>query len=207
MYNVIRTNRCSSRQAHMPTSLAGKAYQEQTPRGVSPLGFAACYHRDARMVIDFKSAPALGFAACRSALPLSTEGTKEPQGRKKVRRKLLESFDDSNKNRIFAPKRDIEKAMASDKTQYVVALIAEFANHFGLTTAQAVKYLSKYKALELYDRQYGYMHTQSFASNVRDLSAYCRRMGGLSAIPIRILVRLFISLLRKVRQWILLLLG
>ena len=28
--------------------------------------------------------------------------------------------------------------MASDKTQYVVALIAEFANHFGLTTAQAV---------------------------------------------------------------------
>lgn len=32
--------------------------------------------------------------------------------------------------------------MASDKTQYVVALIAEFANHFGLTTAQAVEYLS-----------------------------------------------------------------
>ena len=130
------------------------------------------------MVIDFKSAPALGFAACRSALPLSTEGTKEPQGRKKVRRKLSESFDDSNKNRIFAPKRDIEKAMASDKTQYVVALIAEFATHFGLTTAQAVKYLSQYKALELYDRQYDYLHTQSFASNVRDLSAYCRRMGG-----------------------------
>lgn len=68
--------------------------------------------------------------------------------------------------------------MASDKTQYVVALIAEFATHFGLTTAQAVKYLSQYKALELYDRQYDYLHTQSFASNVRDLSAYCRRMGG-----------------------------
>lgn len=29
-----------------------------------------------------------------------------------------------------------------------------------------------------YDRQYGYLHTQSFASNVRDFSAYCRRMGG-----------------------------
>ncbi len=78
----------------------------------------------------------------------------------------------------LCPRKIIEMAMASDKTQYVVALIAEFANHFGLTTAQAVKYLSKYKALELYDRQYGYMHTQSFASNVRDLSAYCRRMGG-----------------------------
>ncbi|MBQ6726966.1 MAG: DUF3791 domain-containing protein [Bacteroidales bacterium] len=68
--------------------------------------------------------------------------------------------------------------MASDKAQYVVALIAEFAEHYGLTTTQAVEYLSKYKALELYDRQYGYLHTQSFASNVRDISAYCRRMGG-----------------------------
>lgn len=68
--------------------------------------------------------------------------------------------------------------MASDKAQYIVALIEEFATHFGLTTTQAVQYLSRYKALELYERQYGYLHTQSFASNVRDLSAYCRRMGG-----------------------------
>jgi hypothetical protein len=68
--------------------------------------------------------------------------------------------------------------MASGKAQYVVALIAEFAEHYGLTTAQAAKSLSQYKALELYDRQYDYLHTQSFASNVRDLSAYCRRMGG-----------------------------
>lgn len=68
--------------------------------------------------------------------------------------------------------------MASDKIQYVVALIAEFAAHFDITTAQAVEYLSRYKAIELFDRQYGYLHTQSFASNVRDISAYCRRMGG-----------------------------
>ena len=68
--------------------------------------------------------------------------------------------------------------MASDKAQYLVALIAEFAEHYGLTTTQAAKYLSQYKALELYDRQYGYLHTQSFESNVRDLSAFCRRMGG-----------------------------
>ena len=70
------------------------------------------------------------------------------------------------------------RIMASDKAQYVVALIAEFAEHYGITTADAAKYLSQYKALDLYDRQYGYLHTQSFASNVRDLSAYCRRMGG-----------------------------
>ena len=68
--------------------------------------------------------------------------------------------------------------MASDKTQYIVALIAEVASHYGISTVQAAQYLSRYKALDLYDRQYGYLHTQSFASNVRDLSAYCRRMGG-----------------------------
>ncbi len=68
--------------------------------------------------------------------------------------------------------------MASDKTQYIVALIAEFASHYGISTVQAAQYLSRYKALDLYDRQYGYLHTQSFASNVRDLSAYCRRMEG-----------------------------
>ena len=68
--------------------------------------------------------------------------------------------------------------MASDKTQYIVALIAEFASHYGISAVQAAQYLSRYKALDLYDRQYGYLHTQSFASNVRDLSAYCRRMEG-----------------------------
>lgn len=68
--------------------------------------------------------------------------------------------------------------MASDKIQYIVALIDEFAIHYGLTTSQAVRYLSQYKALDLFDRQYGYLHTQSFASNIHDLSVYCRRMGG-----------------------------
>lgn len=59
-----------------------------------------------------------------------------------------------------------------------MALIAEFAEYYGITTTQAAKYLSQYKVLELFDRQYGYLHTQSFASNVRDLSAYFQRMGG-----------------------------
>ncbi len=69
-------------------------------------------------------------------------------------------------------------SMATDKTQYIVALISEFASYYGLSTVQAVRYLSRYKALDLYDRQYGYLHTQSFESNIRDISAYCRRNGG-----------------------------
>ncbi len=69
-------------------------------------------------------------------------------------------------------------SMATDKTQYIVALISEFASYYGLSTVQAVRYLSRYKALDLYDRQYGYLHTQSFESNIRDISTYCRRNGG-----------------------------
>ena len=68
--------------------------------------------------------------------------------------------------------------MASEKVQYVVALISEFAVHYGVSTQEAVKYLQRYKAIELYNRQYDYLHTQSFESNVRDIAAFCRRKGG-----------------------------
>ena len=68
--------------------------------------------------------------------------------------------------------------MASEKVQYLVALIAELAAHYGISTKEVVQYLQRYKALDLYNRQYEYLHTQSFASNIRDISAYCRRMGG-----------------------------
>ena len=68
--------------------------------------------------------------------------------------------------------------MASDKIQYVVALISEFASHYGISTQKAVEYLNRFNALDLYDRQYHYLHTQSFSSNVSDLTAYCRRKGG-----------------------------
>lgn len=68
--------------------------------------------------------------------------------------------------------------MASEKVQYLVALIAEMAAHYGISTKEVVQYLQRYKALDLYNRQYDYLHTQSFESNIRDISAYCRRMGG-----------------------------
>ena len=68
--------------------------------------------------------------------------------------------------------------MASDKVQYLVALIAEFSAHYGISTQDVVRYLQRYKALDLYNRQYDYLHTQSFESNIRDITAYCQRMGG-----------------------------
>lgn len=68
--------------------------------------------------------------------------------------------------------------MATDKTQYAVALISEFASHYGLSTTEAARYIGRYGAFDLFDRQYNYLHTQSFESNIHDISAYCRRMGG-----------------------------
>lgn len=44
--------------------------------------------------------------------------------------------------------------MFTDKIQYLVALISEFAQHFNLTTAQAERYMSRYGALELFDKHY-----------------------------------------------------
>ena len=67
---------------------------------------------------------------------------------------------------------------SSAKIQYLVALISEFASHYGMTTKEAMRYINRYKAIDMYDRQYNYLHTQSFESNVRDIAAYCRRMGG-----------------------------
>ena len=81
---------------------------------------------------------------------------------------------------IFARKTTSENllCMASDKVQYLVALIAEFSAHYGISTQDVVRYLQRYKALDLYNRQYDYLHTQSFESNIRDITAYCQRMGG-----------------------------
>ena len=97
-----------------------------------------------------------------------------------MRSRVLKSLNSSvflSKSVIFAL-TESKKLMASDKTQYIVALIAEFAAYYGISTVEAAQYFNRYKALELFDGQYPYLHTQSFASNIRDISAYCRRMGG-----------------------------
>lgn len=87
-------------------------------------------------------------------------------------------FKKTNLGRLVNTNDKEIKTMESEKAEYLEALIEEFAAHYGITTDEAERYLSKYKAIELFDRQYGYLHTQSFESNVRDITAFCRRMGG-----------------------------
>ena len=61
-----------------------------------------------------------------------------------------------------------------DKLEWTVIFILEF----GLTMKQAFNYLSRYKGIDFIDRNYGYVHTQSFASMVNDIAEYCHRHGG-----------------------------
>lgn len=68
--------------------------------------------------------------------------------------------------------------MFTDKVQYIVALISEFANKYGISDVQAAKYLSRYGAIDLCDKHYDYLHTQSFASSVSEIAAFCKRNGG-----------------------------
>ena len=70
--------------------------------------------------------------------------------------------------------------MASNaaKIEWTLIFATEFGRKFGLTLPQAFDYLSKYQAIDFIDRHYDYVHTQSFASMVDDLEAFCRKKGG-----------------------------
>ena len=66
----------------------------------------------------------------------------------------------------------------TDKIEYIIALITEFAQAHGLSTQQAYLYLKKYKGIDFIDQFYDVEQTFSFANSVEDLTVYCHRMGG-----------------------------
>ena len=68
--------------------------------------------------------------------------------------------------------------MLKDRVEYIVALIAEFAKHFGITNQESAQYLGRFHAFDLCEKHYNIMHTLSFAENVNNLAIYCRRQGG-----------------------------
>lgn len=68
----------------------------------------------------------------------------------------------------------------SDKLEWTVIIILEFGHRYGLSMKQSFNYLSRYKGIDFIDRNYEYVHTQSFASVIDDTSEYCARHGGLS---------------------------
>ena len=65
-----------------------------------------------------------------------------------------------------------------DRIEYIIAFVNEFGQRFGLSDAQAYRYLKTYGAITTINQHYGALHTQDFRGNVDDVATYCRRMGG-----------------------------
>ena len=65
-----------------------------------------------------------------------------------------------------------------DKIEWTVVFLVEFGKRHGLTLKQAFNYLLRYKGINFVERHYDYLHTQSFASVVDDMTEYYGKMGG-----------------------------
>ena len=61
---------------------------------------------------------------------------------------------------------------------FTVALISEFAMHFGIKPRQAYAYLKRFKGLEHLREHYAVLHTQSFPDTVEALAQVCANNGG-----------------------------
>ena len=61
---------------------------------------------------------------------------------------------------------------------FVVALVSEFANHFGIRPRQAYAYLKRYKGMEHLHDHYGVLHTQSVPDVIEALAQVCANKGG-----------------------------
>ncbi len=65
-----------------------------------------------------------------------------------------------------------------DKLEWTIIFVREFGRKYGLTMKQSFNYLSRYKGIDFVDRNYAYVHTQSYASMINDIAEYCHRKGG-----------------------------
>lgn len=65
-----------------------------------------------------------------------------------------------------------------DKIEWTVVFLSEFGKRHGLTLKQAFNYLLRYKGMDFVEHHYDYLHTQSFASVVDDMTEYCGKLGG-----------------------------
>lgn len=68
--------------------------------------------------------------------------------------------------------------LMTDKIEYLVLLVAEFAVRYKVSEQAAYRYLNQYGALALCDKHYNVMHTLSVDENIQTLQKYCQRRGG-----------------------------
>lgn len=65
-----------------------------------------------------------------------------------------------------------------DIFEYIIALVSEFAQKYGLTDRQAYNYIRNHKGVSFIEKNYGIMHTLDFKEAVESVAIYCRRFGG-----------------------------
>lgn len=64
------------------------------------------------------------------------------------------------------------------KLKYTIALIAEFAQKYGLSDKQAYNYLERFKGIAHLSDFYDVLHTLSFEDAIESLSVVCQNNGG-----------------------------
>ena len=65
-----------------------------------------------------------------------------------------------------------------DFFEYIVALINEFGKKFGISDAEAFRYIRNYEALSYVQDNYDILHNLTFDDVVDSVSMLCRRKGG-----------------------------
>lgn len=65
-----------------------------------------------------------------------------------------------------------------NKVGYIIYLISEFADKYGILPNQAYQYLKRHKGLEHIYQHYSVLHTFSFADSVDCISQVCQNNGG-----------------------------
>ena len=67
------------------------------------------------------------------------------------------------------------------QVSYIVAVISNFTERFGVSTPLAYRYLARYKGIEFQLEFYDIEHTLSFDIVMSDVALYCRNNGGALA--------------------------
>ena len=62
--------------------------------------------------------------------------------------------------------------------QYTIALVADFASHYGISQRQALNYLVRFKGFKHLQDYYEVLHTFSFEDSIASLAQVCRNNGG-----------------------------
>ena len=69
-------------------------------------------------------------------------------------------------------------AKLEDRLEWTVIFVYEFAKAYNLDMKEAINYLCQYDGIGFIDRNYEYVHIQSFKCMVNEISVYCALNGG-----------------------------